>query len=243
MEDRIVPLAQHKIFNNPELYDHLPPSLRNNRRVILNLLTKKPEDIAKIPPADPLYGTYIQTALVAAHFLHRKDLYQRLRNSSPELDPFCMLFEKQHCVLPPRQHSPLWKNLPFILYSQHANPKLNSSHLELLKPGITYIQNHFDMALLKVQQNGLVLQWLSPELQDNPNIVEAAIIQDAESLHFASARLQHDITFLCSLIRNHHLVLSDIDPSLYGNPEIIRVCHEVTPIQKRPPCLEQEKPK
>lgn len=238
----VLRLAPVQVFRNPAAYDQLPPIAQLERRVLLNLLTKNPVKIKDLSPELPHYSTCLRTALVAAHFLHNEPLYQELKAHLPEpLIPFCREFETQRMhVRAPALQSSLWKTLPFVLYSPHADPKRQASHLEEIKPGIEFIQHHFDIALLKAQRNGLVLQWLGEELKDNPVIVEAAVKQDEDAFPFASARLQHDVPFLSSLIRRKILKLEDIDPALHSHPDLIQAAQEVAQEEIEQLGLEQE---
>lgn len=225
---RLLDLAPGKVFQNPNMYDQLPSIAQSERRVLLNLLTKRPEKIKDLSPEVPLYTTYLRTALVAAHFLHNEPLYQEIKTNLPEpLIPFCREFEAQRMhVRAPAPKSALWHTLSFVLYSPKADPQRQASHLEEVKPGIQFIQHHFEMALLKVQQNGLVLQWLHDELKDNPTIVEAAVKQDDDAFEFASDRLQHHVPFLSSLLRQGLLKLDDLDPTLQVHPNLTQATQE-----------------
>jgi len=242
-QERLIELASHKVFNKPNLYDDLPPFLQSDKSVILNLLTKKPEKIDSLIPTAPHDEIYLKTALVAAYY-SKRDLYDRLKtNTSPSFQRFRQELENSRHIRPPSIKSPLWGILPFVLNSRHADPHSNAGRLANLRPGIECIKNHFDIALIKVRQNGEVLQWLSDKLKDNPCIVEAAVAQDCESIRFASSRLQHDASFIALLIDKYDLPLSGIDPMLHTHPDVLRAVEEVTRREREKLALSKEETK
>jgi hypothetical protein len=69
------------------------------------------------------------------------------------------------------------------------------------------LQNDEEVVLAAVNQNGRSLEYASARLKDNEEVVLAAVNQNARSLEYASARLKDDETVVMTAVQNRGYAL------------------------------------
>jgi hypothetical protein len=67
------------------------------------------------------------------------------------------------------------------------------------------------------------LQHLSPELQNDPEIVKLAVITCSFSLRYASPELQNDPEIVSLAVQKYGYALEHASPELQNNPEIVKL--------------------
>lgn len=86
-------------------------------------------------------------------------------------------------------------------------------------------QDDFMATSIACQQDGFALQWASPRLRDNEDLVEIAISQGSPHgwvFEFASPRLQDDLRMATLAVKENPYALSCVSERLKNDPSLVQ---------------------
>ena len=85
------------------------------------------------------------------------------------------------------------------------------------------LQNNFEIVKLAVSQNGMSLQYASEELQNNVEIAKLAVSQNGYALQYASEELRNNSEIVKLAVSQKGNALQYVGPKLQNNVEIAKL--------------------